>query len=161
MIRARKLAILAVTMALALYAQNAGTIEGRVTNSVTGEGVGGVKVRFLDNKSYAYDTVTDANGSFRLSGLSDGDYRGTFTKDGFMDDSRNLGNPTYHVSAGVAIRADTQLKPWVRYADALSMKTGSRRRGFGWNATQSRRAAWMATRLPMPAASSCFRIWLR
>jgi hypothetical protein len=33
----------------------AGAIEGRVTNSVTGEAVGGVKARFLDRKSYVYE----------------------------------------------------------------------------------------------------------
>jgi len=95
-----------------LCAQNSGTIEGRVTNSVTGEGVSGVKVRFLDRHSYAFDTVTDSTGSYRLRGLDDGDYRGEFTKDGFADDSRNLGNPSFHVAGGLAARADRQLKPW-------------------------------------------------
>jgi hypothetical protein len=89
-----------------------GSIEGRVTNSVTGEGVGEVKVRFLDRHSYAYDAVTDSSGSFRLTGLEDGDYRGEFTKDGFVDDSRSLNNPSYHVSGDIAVPANVQLKPW-------------------------------------------------
>jgi len=89
-----------------------GTIEGRVTNSVTGEAVGGVKVRFLDRHSYVHDTVTDPTGAYRLTGLEDGDYRGTFTKDGFVDDSRNLGNPSFHVSGDVAVLVNAQLKPW-------------------------------------------------
>ena len=103
------LATLAVMMASAIHG---GAIEGRVTNSVTGEGVGGVKVRFLDRQSYVYDTVTDSTGAYRLAGLEDGDYRGTFTKDGFVDDSRSLGNPPFHVSGDVAVLANAQLKPW-------------------------------------------------
>src|SRR5271154_3037933 len=95
-----------------LCAQSSGVIEGRVTNSVTGEGVGGVSVRFLDRKSYVYGAVTDSNGSYRLTGLADGDYRGEFDKDGFADESRNLGNPPFHVSGNVPVWADTQLKPW-------------------------------------------------
>jgi hypothetical protein len=90
----------------------AGSIEGRVTNSVTGEPVIGVKVRFLDRHSYVHDTVTDSSGSYRITGLEDGDYRGTFTKDGFADESRNLNNPSYHVSGDVAVSASVQLKPW-------------------------------------------------
>ncbi len=104
-------ATLAAMTALTIYAQNTGAIDGRVTNSVTGEGVSGVKVRFLDRHSYVYDTVTDPTGSFHLAGLSDGDYRGEFTKEGFVDDSRNLGNTSYHVAGGIAARADKQLKP--------------------------------------------------
>jgi hypothetical protein len=112
MIHFRNLATLAAMTALAVHAQNTGAIEGRVTNSVTGEGVSGVKVRLLDAKSHPYDTVTDATGSFHLAGLSEGDYRGEFTKDGFVDDSRNLSSPSYRVSGDVPARADTQLKPW-------------------------------------------------
>jgi hypothetical protein len=41
-----------VLTALALRAESGGIIEGRVTNSVKGEAVGGVKVRFLDRRSY-------------------------------------------------------------------------------------------------------------
>ena len=64
-----------------LLAQSAGVIEGRVTNSVTGEAVGGVSVRFLDRHSYVYRTTTDSTGSYRLPGLSDGDYRAELTKE--------------------------------------------------------------------------------
>jgi hypothetical protein len=57
-----KLAMLAIMISLSLCAQNTGSVEGRVTNSVTGEAVGGVKVRFLDRQSYVYETATDSNG---------------------------------------------------------------------------------------------------
>ncbi len=86
-----------------------GSIEGRATNSVTGEAVGGVKVRFLDRQSYVYETVTDSTGSYRLTGLGDNDYYGEFTKDGFSDSRLN---ERVHVSGDVPVRANTQVQPW-------------------------------------------------
>jgi hypothetical protein len=100
---------LSAATALALCAQSTASIDGRITNSVTGEPVGGVSVRFLDRHSYVYRTTTDSTGSYRLTGLDDGDYQGEFTKDGF---SENIGNPFSHVSGFVAVRVDAQLKPW-------------------------------------------------
>jgi hypothetical protein len=104
-------AILAAFLAapLLLNAQSGGVIEGRVTNSVTGEAVGGVKVRFLDRQSYVHDTVTDSTGAYRLTSLADGDYRGQFSKDGF---SGSGSNGPVQVSASVTARADAQIQPW-------------------------------------------------
>jgi hypothetical protein len=101
--------VLATITSFTLCAQTTATIEGRVTNSVTGEAVGGVRVRFLDRHSYVYSTVTDSTGSYRLPGLNDGDYQGEFRKDGFSD---NSGNPFSHISGFVPVRVDAQLKPW-------------------------------------------------
>jgi len=86
-----------------------GSIEGRVTNSVTGEAVGGVKARFLDRKSYVYESVTDSTGSYRLTGLGDNDYSGEFSKDGCSDTRMN---ERVHVSGDVPARADAQIQPW-------------------------------------------------
>ncbi|HEY4364113.1 MAG TPA: carboxypeptidase-like regulatory domain-containing protein [Bryobacteraceae bacterium] len=99
------LAIATVT----LYAQSNGVIEGRVTNSVTGEAVPGVKVRFLDRKSYVHYATTDASGSYRLTDLDDGDYTAEFTKESF---SRSSQGSYSHVSSGLPVRVDMQLKPW-------------------------------------------------
>lgn len=89
-----------------------GSIEGRVTNSVTGEPVGGAKVRFLDLKNNGYETVTDSAGSYRLAGLADGDYRGPFaSKDGFTDDSRKVFNAPFHVAGDIAVPMNAQLNP--------------------------------------------------
>jgi Carboxypeptidase regulatory-like domain len=100
-------------MSLALFAQSTfaqgtASIEGRVTNSVTGEPVSGVNVRFLDGKSRVYGGVTDATGSYRLTGLDDGDYRGTFTKEGFSRSER----ASSRVAGFVPVKADAQLEPW-------------------------------------------------
>jgi hypothetical protein len=104
-----KRVVLAIMTSLALCGQSAGTIEGRVTNSITGESVGGVTVRFLDRKSRVFTTATDSTGSYRLTGLNDGDYHGEFTKDGF---SENSGNPFFHVAGGAPVPVNAQMKPW-------------------------------------------------
>ena len=46
---------------------------------------------------------------YRLTGLSDGDYRAELTKEGF---SENNGDPFSHVAGFVPVRVDAQLKPW-------------------------------------------------
>lgn len=94
--------------ASALHAQNQGAIEGRVTNSVTGEGVPGVRARFL-NKGYVYEAATDASGSFHLGSLSDGEYRSEFMKDGYSV----TGQPgTVQVAGSVPATFNLQLRPW-------------------------------------------------
>lgn len=92
-----------------LLAQSSGIIEGRVTNSVTGEAVGGVKVRFLDHQSIVHDTVTDSTGAYRLTGLADGNFNVRITKDGFAEKGSN--GPV-HVSGSVPVRVDIQIQPW-------------------------------------------------
>jgi hypothetical protein len=93
---------------LTLRAQTTGVIEGHVTNSATGEAVGGVAVRFLDRQSYVYDTSTDPTGFYRLTGLKDSDYRGIFTKDGYVEDTSKL----LHVAGDAPVKVDMQFKPW-------------------------------------------------
>jgi hypothetical protein len=97
------------TAALTLSAESTGSIEGRVTNGVTGEAVGGVEVRFLDQHSFVYTAVTDSTGSYHLSRLSDGDYSGQFTKDGF---SETRLDQRVHVAGDLTARANAQIQPW-------------------------------------------------
>jgi len=98
--------LLAAITSATLCAQSTGSIEGRITNGVTGEAVGGVSVRFLDRHSHVYRTETDSTGSFRLTGLNDGDYQGEFTRAGFSD---SRGNPFSRVAGFVPVRVDAQL----------------------------------------------------
>jgi hypothetical protein len=58
-----KTLVLATMTSMTLCAQSTASIEGRVTNGVTGEVVAGVDVRFLDRHSYVYRTTTDSTGS--------------------------------------------------------------------------------------------------
>ncbi len=87
-----------------------GAVEGRVTNSVTGEPVAGASVRLLDRHSYLYTASTDSNGSYRVMGLDDGEYRGEFTRDGFQDSSPS--RSFVKVTGDVPARIDARLNPW-------------------------------------------------
>ena len=60
----------------------AGSIEGRVTNSVTQAGIAGVAVE-VQRIGVSQQAVTDESGMFRIANLPDGDYRFTYEKDGF------------------------------------------------------------------------------
>ena len=59
-----------------------GSIEGRVTNSVTQAGIAGVAVE-VQRIGVSQQAVTDESGMFRIANLPDGDYRFTYEKDGF------------------------------------------------------------------------------
>jgi hypothetical protein len=104
-----KMVVLGTIASVTLCAASGASIEGRITNSITGEPVGGVHVRFLDPRSHVYSTETDSTGSYRLTGLDDGEYQGEFTRDGFSD---SRGNRFSYVSGFVPVRVDAQLKPW-------------------------------------------------
>jgi hypothetical protein len=105
----RILLVLAAMTSFTVQAIGTASIEGRITNSVTGEAIGNVKVRFLDRHNYVYSVVTDSSGSYRITGLDEGDYRGEFTRDGF---SESTSNPFSRVAGIAPARIDAQLKPW-------------------------------------------------
>lgn len=88
-------------------AQPQGTIDGRVTNSVSGEGVPGVRARFL-NKGYVYEASTDASGAYHLTGLADGDYAPEFMKDGYSQSTRGH----VQVAGSVPATFNLQMRPW-------------------------------------------------
>ena len=104
-IRAELISLI-LTIPLILCAQSAGRIEGRVTNSITGKGMGGVQVRFADDDYH--ETVTDSNGSYRLTGLKDGEYRADFIIGGFYG---GVGDRVFHISGSKTVSVNTQLEP--------------------------------------------------
>jgi len=103
-----KLACFVVLMVAAVNAQTGATIEGRITNGTTGEGVAGVSVRILNRKSRVFTATTDASGSYRIEGLDDADYNASFAREGFIDTTM----PYFHAGAGAPTRVDGKLTPW-------------------------------------------------
>ncbi len=96
-----------------------GSIEGRITNSVTGEPVVNATVHFIDSHSHPFTAATDSSGAYRLTDLADGDYRGEFSQNGFSDlrtgsslESLATGSGYAHVSGDLPARVDVQLQPW-------------------------------------------------
>jgi hypothetical protein len=64
-----------------LCAQNKGSISGHVTNSITGAGIEGVRLRVCPTNGGTsqcgktnYQAVTDTTGGFRIGGIPDGQY---------------------------------------------------------------------------------------
>jgi hypothetical protein len=53
-----------------------GTIQGKVVDERSNNGINGVKIRFYEanNNEFTYDVRTDANGNYQLTNMSAGDY---------------------------------------------------------------------------------------
>ena len=70
-------------LAPTLVAQNV-TVTGTVRNAITHEPIPGVTIRVFGSND-ARETLTDANGAFRVEGVQGGCCRVLFDKDGFED----------------------------------------------------------------------------
>jgi hypothetical protein len=97
-----------------------GSIEGRVTNSVTGETGIDASVRFIGAHSYVFTTSTDSTGTYHLTGLDEGDYRGGFSKDGFSD-----GAGSAHVAGDTPAHVDAQMQQWAGLRGRVVDEDGS------------------------------------
>ncbi len=82
----------ALFLCFALFAQDAGSIEGTVVDSATGIGIADVRVYFGAESGTHYDAVTGPSGKFQIAGVKDGEYGSHFTKDGSV--------PQYSVTEG-------------------------------------------------------------
>jgi hypothetical protein len=79
------------------------TVEGNVVNSVTGNGIAGVKVELFWSGDLAYSTTTDAQGHFLFDHVQDGAYTAGYSSPDyeFEDMFREPGGPrTIRVTAG-------------------------------------------------------------
>lgn len=105
-----KLAAGALAVAMALFAQDGGTVEGSVVNGVTGSGIAGVTVR-LWTRDIHYEATTDESGGFRVTGMKPGVYDRSFEKEGFFPPkpAMPMERPTIRVALGhdpVRVRAE-------------------------------------------------------
>jgi protocatechuate 3,4-dioxygenase beta subunit len=112
----RASALIAFSFAHALFAQSGSTVEGTVTNSITGAGVPGVTVRLFSQQGAHYETITDQSGNYSIAGMPPGEYDSRFEKTGFgelqTDVSQSLAAPRLNVSAAKdALRLNHQLAP--------------------------------------------------
>jgi hypothetical protein len=67
-----------------LQAQDSGSIEGSVVDSVTGTGLADVAVYFGSEQGSHYDATTDASGKFQIAGMKEGQYGSHFEKAGYV-----------------------------------------------------------------------------
>ena len=81
-VMAQRKCALWLALAVPLLAQNTGSVEGSVTNSITHAGIGGVAVTVTGKT--AYRATTDAAGEFRITAMNSGDYVVTFEAPDFI-----------------------------------------------------------------------------
>jgi hypothetical protein len=111
---------LLATVAALPWLAAAQTVEGTITNSVTGDGIPGANVMLFQNAGGkpAYSTVTDAQGRFTIEGVNSGSYILQYNADGYFPDGAEV--DTFRVVAGGApIRLQGRLKPMSRLSGSV------------------------------------------
>ena len=101
-------------MTAPLRAQTGGTVEGRVVNSATGAGIGGVAVTLWTQQGSSYQVTSDESGAWRVTDMKPGQYDSRFEKSGFMEPPRAIPWPASALRVGAPgnpIRLDTALTP--------------------------------------------------
>jgi protocatechuate 3,4-dioxygenase beta subunit len=101
----------AFLIAVALWSQDAGSVQGTVINSVTGVGISGATVELIGNGHY--ETVTDGAGTFQFSGIRPGDYFTNVEKTLFIPPPQtSFPRPKIHVGSGKEpVRLSFELLP--------------------------------------------------
>ena len=107
-----RVAVLYCWLPLATFGQDAGAVQGTVTNSATHLGVGGVEVTLWTQQAVHYNTTTDDTGAWRISGMKPGRYFSRFEKSGFVEPLRDgPAEAPLAVGGGPALRLDKELVP--------------------------------------------------
>lgn len=76
--------VLASLLLLAPWvAAQTGTMEGTVTDRVTGAGIGGVSITLFTRKAVRYQATSSPTGRFQVTGMQPGTYEARYEKDGF------------------------------------------------------------------------------
>ncbi len=98
-----------------LFAQESGTVVGRVTDTATGFGIPGVAVQLRNPRIAAYQATTDESGAFRMTGVKYGDYGGsTVERPGYdrHEDALLSGGAVLGVHGPDPVRWDIRMDPW-------------------------------------------------
>lgn len=112
------LLLLSLFAASALQAQSTGTIEGQIFESPGMEALAGVNVML---RGTSYGAATDADGSYRISGVPEGIYTLRATYLGFQQYEQEV-----EINAGQTLTVDIELQETTLMSDELVV-TGSRR----------------------------------
>ncbi|MDR2810780.1 MAG: carboxypeptidase regulatory-like domain-containing protein [Tannerellaceae bacterium] len=86
-----------------------GNIEGMVVDAETDQAIPGVNVTIVANSSTTFaeqSKLTGSDGKFSFKDLEAGNYKLTFSKDGYEDNSKNI-----NLSAGQTSSSDVSLTP--------------------------------------------------
>jgi protocatechuate 3,4-dioxygenase beta subunit len=95
-----------------VFAQSA-TFEGTVLNRATHTGIPEANVTFWTQKGVRYNAITDASGTFRITGVLPGEYSVRFEKSGFEElDQPGFGQPLLSIGAAGSSHTDAELVPF-------------------------------------------------
>jgi hypothetical protein len=94
-----------------MFAQ--GSIEGRVVNRVTGDGVAKAQVKVYAGRDLRYQAVTEPDGSFWISDAAKGSYTVTASAEGFTRPMLNGRLAAVMVGGPDVVRAAVELDPMV------------------------------------------------
>ena len=88
-----------------------GSIEGRVTNSVTGAGIGDavLSMWIRTERGVTQQATTDDTGAFRIAGIADGQYEIEVSKDGFF--GADIAGPSPAIRVFGDTRFDLKMTP--------------------------------------------------
>ena len=94
------------------FAQSA-SVEGTVLNSATHAGIPEASVTLWTQKGVRYNAVTDASGTFRITGVLPGEYSVRFQKSGFEELGQpGFGQPLFLIGAAPGFHTDAKLVPF-------------------------------------------------
>jgi Carboxypeptidase regulatory-like domain len=117
-----------ILVAVSLAAQDTGSVEGRLINSVIRTGIPGamVTITAAGGTRYAYNATTDRTGAFRVAGIPPGNYTASFRAEGFVNPPRR--DPAmriFSVIPGSPVRLAVELVPFAKISGRVLDAAGN------------------------------------
>ena len=105
-----------LSLALSTGSAAAQTVEGTVSDSVTGAGIAGVTATLEQAGKSVYSATSDAQGRFRITGVADGIYAARYSAPGYFSEDDQAPPRSFQVSAAIPVSLEARLTPFARVA---------------------------------------------
>jgi hypothetical protein len=117
------------TFLISVAPLSAQSVEGTVTNRLTGGPVDGVEVSLNAGNSAPYKGTTDVSGSFRIEGVKPGVYTPHFQKHGFMPAGSGLPRQIQVAESGQPVKVSGTMMPMGKVSGRVLDRDGRGVRG--------------------------------